>query len=802
LKIWLNLILVITTISFTPLSAANQTQNLLAKLGVNISADSVNFNNLKGNLEASGNVVASYGTMTIYCDHIAINQLTGEFSAADQVKIVNGNAVATGNAVHGNMKTQIFYTEDLSISEDHIFAKIGKAVKYPSKGLHTTPEEQKLADSIVFTNVKSSTCDYLPEGHEHYSITADKVIYKKSGYARAENVVLRLKDVPILWLPYLWTSGSERLGLKYKIGYDSQFGGFLLTSMPMQFNRYVSSKFHLNLYSKRGIWLGADTTIKTDKSTTKIDLSYIHDHDTEVTDTINGQDYNNRFDAEDDRYRLKITHHSKLSESFSFDANLDLLSDIQALEEWWEDEYDDIHQPASQVTLTFLKENLAMSLSARPKINDFYTVVEKAPELKMDIMRTELGHSGVFYQSNTSLAHLHMKWRETDLDRKIDPATGLPLEELEDYHTTRFDTMHSLYLPLHYNNWLNITPRAGARFTYYSDSSKNRVNIQALNNNLDVANPDNVSGRERVTNYDDLGGELFRFTGELGLEMNFKSYRTWYGFQNEYFRLDGLRHVVEPYINIVSVLNPTEDKDHIYMFDEVDRIDELNFIRFGTKQRFQSRRNKQAYTFATLENYADFHATTRDNIDHLGDFGTRFNVAIDERISLWSRLLVSMDRFSINDFEVGTTFGDPNTLETTISYLFRDDYKGAPVGSMNSQMADFSSNSFFERNYFASHSLDLGFRFPINEKLRANIDFYFDLEDGKLVEQSYEILRDMHCWTAGLRLGLDDGDFEVSVMLYLKGLDSYSWENLSLYEAPNSASTTGSATATDATATQ
>lgn len=781
MKIWLNLFFIIVLFTFNQTHATNTAQELLANSGVKVSADEMDFNNLKGNLEASGNVVASYGNMTVYCDRISINQATGEFSAADDVKIVNGPMVATGKGIHGNMKTQVFYSEDLSMSEDHLFASVKKAVKHPSIDLCKTPADKKLADSIVFTDVKGTTCDYLPEGHAHYSVTADQVIYQKDGYMRAKNVVLRLGDTPVFWLPYFWTNDSKGVGLEYSVGYDSQFGLFLLTSAPMQFNKYVTTKFHVNLYSKRGIALGADTKVVSKNSRTDINIFYIDDQDTIVTDEINGQEYNKRFEAQDERYRLKINHHSKWTDSLSFDVNLDILSDIQALEEWWEDEYDDTYQPASQIALTFLKENLAMSLSARPQVNDFYTVAEKQPEFNFDIMRSEFGDSGLFYQSNTSYSFLHMKWREADLDRTIDPITGLPFEDLENYHTNRFDTMHSLYLPMHYNNWLNITPRAGARFTYYSDSSKAGLSTDALNNNLDVANPDNVSGTEKVQNYDDLGGELFRFTGELGLEMSFKSYRTWYGYQNESLRLDGLRHVIEPYINIVSILNPTEDKDNIYMFDEVDRIDELNFIRFGTKQRFQSRRNKQAYTLATLENYADFHATTRDNIEHLGDFGSRLAVNIDERVSLWSRLMVSMDQVSINDFEVGTTFGDVNTLETTISYLYRDDYEGAPVGSMNSQLSDFSSNSFFERNYFSSHSVNLGFRFPINEKLRAEIDFYIDIEDGKLVEQTYELLRDMHCWSTGLRVGLDDGDVRVSVMLYLKGLDTYSWDNISLY---------------------
>ena len=781
MKIWLKLILVVTLITCNQTYAANTAQELLANSGVNVSADAMNFNNLKGNLEASGNVVATYGNMTVYCDRISINQLTGDFSAADDVKIVNGPMVVRGQGIHGNMKTQIFYSEDLSISEDHLFATMKTAVKHPSVDLCKTEKDKKLADTIVFTDIKGTTCDYLPEGHEHYSVTAEQVIYQKDGYIRAKNVVLRLGDTPIFWLPYFWTSNSEGVGLEYSFGYDSQFGLFLLTSVPMVFNKYISTKFHLNAYSKRGIGLGADTKILTDNSRTDINMFYINDRDTLVTDTINGEDYNNRFHAQEERYRLKINHHSQWSDSLAFDVNLDLLSDIQALEEWWEDEYDDIYQPASQVTLTFLTENLAMSLSARPQVNDFYTVAEKQPEFNFDIMRSELGTSGIFYQSNSSVSFLHMKWRDADLDRAIDPTTGLPLEDLEDYHTNRFDTMHSLYLPMHYNNWLNITPRAGARFTYYSDSSKAGLSTDSLNNNLDVANPDNVSGTEKVQNYDDLGGELFRFTGEVGLEMSFKSYRTWYGYQNESLRLDGLRHIIEPYINVVSILNPTEDKDNIYMFDEVDRVDELNFIRFGAKQRFQSRRNKQAYTFATVENYADFHATTRDNIEHLGDFGSRLSVNIDERISVWSRLMVSMDQLSINDFEVGTTFGDPKTLETSISYLYRGDYDGAPVSSMNSQLSDFSSNSFFERSYFTSHSVNIGFRFPINEKLRAEAEFYIDLEDGKLVEQTYEILRDMHCWSTGVRLGLDDGNVKVSLMVYLKGLDTYSWDSISLY---------------------
>ena len=42
------------------------------------------------------------------------------------------------------------------------------------------------------------------------------------------------------------------------------------------------------------------------------------------------------------------------------------------------------------------------------------------------------------------------------------------MEPFPNYSAARADTYHQLLLPWTFFNWLNVTPRVGGRFTYYS----------------------------------------------------------------------------------------------------------------------------------------------------------------------------------------------------------------------------------------------------------------------------------------------------------------------------------------------
>ncbi len=777
----------LVSLSFSVLQAAIPIDGKMLGDNIDISANQVTFDNKTGLLNASGDVLLISGAVKINCEKAVVSQATGDFEAFGKVTITQNDNYWEGEKVTGNYNKQIIDTGSFFSKHGPVYLKSGNAHHYAPAAYAETVEEKKMAGKTEITDAVLSTCDYLAEGHQHYTLEASRVVIDADGYFKAYNVVFKVGGVPFFYLPVLWTKDSKGVGIESKFGYKGRFGAFLSLEKPMQINDNVTTNWLVDFYSKRGVGGGNETNIVTTNSRTNIFVYGINDQDAPETNElvktavtgpgvpppfpsvgyVQEEGYNKRFEKVEKRYRLKLSHHSDITDELALDVNLDRLSDIDMLEDWFEAEYDNTFQPVSNTSLNFLNENLHFSLSVRPQLNDFYNVVEKMPEFRADFLRTELGDSGIFYQGDMTIAEMKMQWREADRERPVQPSL-VPLEDLEDYSALRFDTMHSFYMPMNYNNWLNIIPRAGVRATYYSDSSEEGVSIGDLNNNFDVANPDNVTGEEVVKNYDNDGGELWRVTGEVGLEMSLKKYRTWQDYKNDTLRLDGLRHIVEPYINFTSIFNPTESKDNIYFFDETDRIDELNFVRIGAKQRFQTRRNKEIYTFASIENYADFHATTRDNIKNLGDFATMIKVNPDEELTIWTRMMIAMDGANINEFELGTKFGSINSIETSISYLYRDDYNAAPVYSMNSYLADYGSNSYFERSYEHSHSLNVSFSFPINAKTRGKIGYLFDIEDRELVEQYYELQRDMHCWIGALRIGWDDGDFEAMVMFYLK----------------------------------
>ena len=159
-------------------------------------------------------------------------------------------------------------------------------------------------------------------------------------------------------------------------------------------------------------------------------------------------------------------------------------------------------------------------------------------------------------------------------------------------------------------DWLNINPRAGVRFTYYEKTSKRDISPDNLNT-MFIVDSDHGNPTGDVYNYDNNGGGKLRVVGEFGLEMNTKLYRTWGNVKSPYFALDGIRHVMVPYINYTYIPSPTEDRDNLYYFDDIDRITKQNFIRFGVKQRLQTRSgsygSENIRNWLTLENYYDFH---------------------------------------------------------------------------------------------------------------------------------------------------------------------------------------------------
>ena len=65
-------------------------------------------------------------------------------------------------------------------------------------------------------------------------------------------------------------------------------------------------------------------------------------------------------------------------------------------------------------------ERFSATLQTTFRVNDFYTTMERLPELRFDFFRQEL-FKNIYYQGETSAGYYRTRWREYDFPRGMNP---------------------------------------------------------------------------------------------------------------------------------------------------------------------------------------------------------------------------------------------------------------------------------------------------------------------------------------------------------------------------------------------
>ncbi len=704
---------------------------------VTLDADEARFNNITQEVWARGHVVVTSERGA---------KLTGETPAAAGTAAEGDNkTVWRADELHGNLKTKLFEVGQY---------KAHSGVFYFS-GDSATSTVGRTGRTVIHGGTLT-TCDLAEQGEPHYTMSATRITYHHDGNFTAWNVLFKAGRVPVFYLPAVWGSTAGRGEFEIKPGYSGKWGAFLLLGKTWRLSEAATTKMLLDLRSRHGIALGNETKVSTARSQT--DALVYGMIDTDPPKSGDNPDYNRRFDTTSERYRLKLYHREELRDDLNLRVKVDKMSDIDFMENWFRKEYHADPQPKSFADMTLDREAFSLSLSVRKRVNDFWSEVEQLPMLKLDIPRRPLGDTGFYYQGQSSVGKMEMSWRKFDrhYPGMVEPA---------DYGALRADSLHMFYYPLQLHE-LEIVPRAGARITYYDKSSRQRMTVNDLDRLMQADEPTNLAPAVSAVNYDSRGGSVLRLAAEAGVEVSTKFYRTWADYKSERWDIDGLRHVVQPYANYTYNPPPTEDRDKLYFFDDVDRLVEQNFIRFGLRQRWETRRSNRIYTLASLENYADFHFMRNDGKAGPGAFGTVFRFDPKETFGMWANAVVDMGAPTLNRGEIGFGIGDKDRFRTELSYIYRSHYTARSIYSMGSSLTDPLGDSAFAHEYDGVHYICLGFLFPINEKMRGEVRFEFDAMEKRLARQMIEISRDMHCWTGALRIEVEDGS-GVSVMIIM-----------------------------------
>ena len=675
---------------------------------------------------AEDNVQIHYKEYSIYCDYAEYNPETRDVLLVGNIRIYTPHEVLTGQRALFNLESK--QMRGLEFGGSH-FPMLFRAFNFRAM----SQTEFRVRDA-VFTPDDNSKPDFHVKAHSVRVYTESRVVFS--------NATAYIGRTPIFWFPYLWAD-IKNPGFAFLPGYDSRWGAFLLTAYSWNIRKGIDATVRADFRSKFGPSLGFDMKMlygKEDRNYGALRTDYVFETKDVTTVNAPGEPAETKTTQ---RYRVSFQQRLFLTDDIYATADINLLSDVDFLQDFYPNEYRINPQPDNVLSLTKWDEAYTINLIARWQMNSFQDVTERLPEFVADFKQLQFFGTPVNYDGETGVANLRRTFSN-------DPSSGET--QYPDYGAVRFDTFHQWSLPKTYFGWLSVIPKVGIRGTYYSQSGS------FLNPNGESAAIDPVTGQKTVVT--DSGnttplndpspflknkGAVFRVVANYGVEVSGKLSNTFEKVQSRWLGLDGLRHVVQPYINYSGVYNMGPSPSDIYQFDRVvestqllplnfpqftavDSIDTWNIVRLGVRQRLQTRRDNKTFQWFSLDTFMDVNML---NPYSEGAVSNLYNVFAFNPVP-WARLSVASQLPLTNQGYTEVNAGLNFMPTRDWSFGIGDQYiNGNPFFSNNNQ---FSFNSYWRMN---DH-----WAFSIYEQ--------YEFVSQVLQYQRYMVHRDLSNWIASI----------------------------------------------------
>lgn len=703
---WISLILGISLWSASgqfPLPGGRTEEQGRLASEIDISADSLEYLADQRTIVGVGNVLVREGDDILQADYVSVNRETRDVFAKGNVILRRGGTVWQGEELRYNLRTRTgdFGAFQAYYDPFYITAR-------DSKRLSTN---EYLLRGMTLTTCEGDPPEFSLRAREAKLIAGERVI--------AKGVTVNFGNVPVLWMPRLTRGLKERRTFwVFEPGYSSRMGAYLRSQYNIRWRPGLRTFTDIDLYSKKGVGFGQGVLWN---STNNVELPYsgmlhgyyIHDNEPFRSEAERQREQDL---VDNERYRIRFKHNQSYSPRDFLISEFNYVSDPEFLKDFFRNEHIANAQPENRATLTHVGDNYIAALQLNTRLNDFYENVNRTPELRLKANRQELGDSGFYYESDNTAAYLE----------RVFPKGS----DREDYDAFRIDSGHMLYYPTRHFGFLNFTPRAGYRGTYYSDTISRRT----VTNDLVVTDTNGIVSVIRETNVvvRSEGADL-RNVYELGAEVSFKAFRTW----DDLIVLedgDGLRHVVEPFVRHTYIPEPNLLPAQLPQFDRVDRVTEQHTLRLGMRNKWQTRRDKAPVDLVNALIFTDYRIEKREGEEDFSD------IFFDVELRLARSLPIDFDgaydpysgEFSRFSAQAALLMADSSSLSVDYNYG-RDDYH-----QMGAQLHLFPNNKWSFLTYAR-----------------------WDLEEGDLQEHSYFVQRITQCLGYGFgftQIRKEDGE--------------------------------------------
>lgn len=658
-------------------------------------------------------VQVTQGDATLTARSVRFERDSGEVEAEGDVRLQRGTEIWSGERLQYNFLTRNLRTENFRAGMKPLFLE-GSAL---AGGL--TNQVQTATNAMVTLD------DY---SDPFYRVRAREVTFVPGQYVEGRRATLYLGKVPVFYVPK-YRRYFNRLNnhFSFRPGYRSLFGPYLLSRYNWYGGTNVEGAVRFDLREKRGVGGGLDLATDLGPAGTNEFLGYFTYDNEPGTNSIGGT-------IDSERWRVRVDHGANLQTNLTFKLSARVQSDEYVVRDFFEREYRENVQPQSYLEFDRPWSNLSLNLLTQGQFYDFYETVERLPDIKLTATRMQIGASPFYYEGENSASYLRHRFA---------------YDQQPSYEAFRGDTYHQVLLPHTFFGWLNVTPRAGGRFTYYSKEEGDAATLE--------------SQRRGVFN--------------TGAEVSSKLSRVWSDAHSGLLEVKGLRHILEPSVNYVFVPSPSVEPDRLPQFDtelssfellpldfpdynSIDSIDSQNVLRFGLRNRFQTKRATGIEHLVNWAMFLDWRLDPRPDQRTFNDFYSDLDFSPRSWMTLSSEI-----RYDINE----TTLRMANhtlTLEPSDlwSWKFGHRYLLEWPG-----MGPESGNNLFLSS----------FRLKLNENWSLRAVHHFEARDGTLEEQAYSVQRDFRSWTGALiarwREDRSTGqDFTIGVMVSLKAYPRYS----------------------------
>ncbi|MEP6810449.1 MAG: hypothetical protein ABI992_09415, partial [Chthoniobacterales bacterium] len=660
---------------------------------------------------ARDNVAIHVGDTDLYADRADYNTSTHEINLEGNVRIYRGLEFYVGKRATYNTETKAVKADELR-TVDSPFLVSGQRVT-------TIADDAKLVETASFTTDDSAKPDYQIRATTVRIYDGDHVILK--------NATFYVGRVPIFYWPYLYQSLDDSTSFVISPAYVSSWGPSLLGRVTFPIAKNIKAVLRLDYRGRRGPAIGFSPDIvygKKNTSFAKIRTYFALDQNPEINRTSLP-----RGSIPEARYRVSLDDRTHFTSDISAFTKLTKLSDAYVLQDFFKGEFQVDPQPDNVVSVSKYSPQYTLTAYTRFQLNDFYDVTSRLPELALDVKRQPVFNSPIFYEGETSAGFL----RRNFADQSV----------FQDYEAFRFDSLHQFLYPNTYFGWLSVVPRVGFRATYY-DKTRDLSNV-VISQNPNSLIPDFLIDPPTAATPLLPGGDRLRTVVNAGVEASFKVSRTWEDAQSRSLGLDGLRHIVQPFLNFSYVTGNNFNPAELLQFDRyvpstrlrpidfpqftsIDSLDNWTILRLGLRNRLQTRRDDLTINWVELETYFDV------NFDNPYDRSSTSNVYNNLRFSPvpWASLGI--------DSQIPLLGEGFTEINTDVRF---QPSPGLQVGLGHRFL---NQNPFFVNSSLYSASI----YYRVNDNWAAGFAARYEGTTGFVEEQRYTVYRDLSSWVASL----------------------------------------------------